>query len=34
MCKLAKILLPLAVIGVIGAALALQTPKVTKVEER
>lgn len=34
MNKLVKILLPLAVIGAVGAALALQTPKVTKVEER
>lgn len=34
MGKLAKILLPLAVIGAIGVALALQAPAVTKIDER
>ena len=34
MCKLAKILLPLAVVGIVGVALALQAPAVTKIEER
>lgn len=33
MCKIAKIVLPLAVIGLIGVALTLQAPKLTKVEE-
>ena len=34
MCKLAKILLPLAVVGIVGVALARQAPAVTKIEER
>ncbi len=34
MRKIVKVLLPLAIIGAVGAALALQVPKVTKVDER
>lgn len=34
MSKLVKVLLPLAVIGAVGIALALQTPTVTKIDER
>ena len=34
MCTRAKILLPVAVGGIVGVALALQAPAVTKIEER